>query len=91
MMRTTDFRSRFVVLALLLFAICALLFYQAPLSHLSQISTSRQQQGLAGDAVLTGHAIAPKLGNATVKCVRRDPCAHSYPSGRGNMSWTDLS
>lgn len=70
-MRTTDFRSRFLVLALLVFAICTFLFYQAPLSHLSPTPLSGQQQGGTSGAVLTGHAIAPKLGNATAKYVHR--------------------
>jgi FAD-linked sulfhydryl oxidase len=70
-MRSTDFRSRFIALALLVFAICALLYYQAPLGHLSRTPQSGQQQSTASGAVLTGHAIAPKLGNATAKYVHR--------------------
>ncbi|KAH7401843.1 FAD dependent sulfhydryl oxidase Erv2 [Phaeosphaeria sp. MPI-PUGE-AT-0046c] len=65
MIRTTDFKGRFVALALLVCATCAILLYQAPLSHLSR--PAQQQTGGTGGAVLTGHAIAPKLGNATAK------------------------
>ncbi|KAH7077285.1 FAD dependent sulfhydryl oxidase Erv2 [Paraphoma chrysanthemicola] len=71
MLRTTDFKGRFIVLALLVFAICTLLFYQAPLSHLSsrtpQFGQQSRTDGATSGAVLTGHAIAPKLGNATAK------------------------
>ncbi|KAF1914959.1 ERV/ALR sulfhydryl oxidase domain-containing protein [Ampelomyces quisqualis] len=67
MIRTTDFRGRFLALALLVCAICGFLLYQAPRGHLSQRSQIRLQQGNTGGAVLTGHAIAPKLGNATAK------------------------
>jgi FAD-linked sulfhydryl oxidase len=83
MIRTTDFRGRFVVLALAVFAICALLLYQAPLSHLSHPQQPGQQQSHTSGAVLTGHAIAPKLGNATAKYVHRDPCEQLYLFGRG--------
>ncbi|KAH8731454.1 FAD-linked sulfhydryl oxidase-like protein ERV2 [Phaeosphaeriaceae sp. PMI808] len=44
-----------------------MLLYQAPLSHLSATQQREQQQGRTGGAVLTGHAIAPRLGNATAK------------------------
>jgi hypothetical protein len=90
MMRTTDFRSRFVVLALLVFAICGFLLYQAPLSHLSRIIQTEQQQGNTGGAVLTGHAIAPKLGNATAKYVSQIRYAHLGSSGRGSRRSTDM-
>ncbi|KAH5221772.1 sulfhydryl oxidase [Parastagonospora nodorum] len=66
MIRTTDFRSRFVILALLVFAIFGFLLYQAP-SHLSLTTPHEQQRDNTSGAVLTGHAIAPKLGNATAK------------------------
>lgn len=74
MIRPTDFKGRFVALALLVFAICAILFYQAPLSHLSL--PTQQRTDNTGSAVLTGHAIAPKLGNATAKYVYRVQHAH---------------
>lgn len=74
MIRPTDFKGRFVALALLVFAICAILLYQAPLSHLSL--PAQQRTNSAGGTVLTGHAIAPKLGNATAKYVYRVQCAH---------------
>jgi hypothetical protein len=67
MIRTTDFRGRFVVLALLAFAICGFVLYQAPLSHLSLPQQYGQSHTIG--AQLTGHAIAPKLGNATAKYV----------------------
>jgi FAD-linked sulfhydryl oxidase len=69
MMRTTDFRGRFIALALLVFAICAFLLYQTPLDHLPRTPQLGQQPGYTGGAVLTGHAIAPRLGNATAKYV----------------------
>jgi FAD-linked sulfhydryl oxidase len=82
-MRTTDFRGRFIVLALLVFGICAFLFYQAPLSHLSHIPQAGQREGHTGGAVLTGHAIAPKLGNETAKYIHMDLDAHPGQVGRG--------
>jgi hypothetical protein len=91
-MRTTDFRSRFVVLALLVFAICGFLLYEAPLGHMSYTPRpGQQQQGSTGGAVLTGHAIAPKLGNATAKYVCQDSWAHSCLSGRGSWRLTDTA
>lgn len=79
MIRPTDFKGRFVALALLVFAICAILLYQTPLSHLSLPAV--QQAGSNGGAVLTGHAIAPKLGNATAKYVYRVQHAHCRSFG----------
>jgi len=88
MIRTTDFRSRFVVLALLVFAIFGFLLYQAPLSHLS-LTTPREQQGdNTSGAVLTGHAIAPKLENATAKYVYQ---AHLCLFGCGSGRSTDTA
>jgi hypothetical protein len=34
--------------------------------------------GASSGAVLTGHAIAPKLGNETAKYVRQDPDASAW-------------
>tara|TARA_R110002003_G_scaffold97_18_gene7896 strand:- start:19141 stop:19431 length:291 start_codon:yes stop_codon:yes gene_type:complete len=82
MLRATDFKGRFIVLALLVFAICTFLFYQVPLSHLSSRTPQLVQQGrtdgATSGAVLTGHAIAPKLGNETAKYVRQDPDASAW-------------
>jgi quinol-cytochrome oxidoreductase complex cytochrome b subunit len=76
MIRTTGPRNRFVVLALLVFAGLSFLLlgpYQTPLGHVSSAVHSEQQRqsglGKTNSAILTGHAIAPKLGNATVKYV----------------------
>jgi hypothetical protein len=76
MIRTTGPRNRFVVLALLVFAGLSFLLlgpYQTPLGHVSSAVHSEQQRqsgsGKTNGAILTGHAIAPKLGNATVKYV----------------------
>lgn len=66
-MRINDFRTRYIALALMVFGIFGILYYQAPLSHLSPLPQRGHQEGHTGGAVLTGHAIAPKLGNATAK------------------------
>jgi hypothetical protein len=92
MMRITDFRSRFLALALLVFAICAFLYYEAPLSHLSFTAQTGQWEGHTSGAVLTGHAIAPKLGNATAKYVHRNKHAQLSCFGHGGKkSSTDGS
>lgn len=71
MLRTTGIRGRSIVLALLVFAVVAFLFYQAPYqAPFGPPPTLQQgalQQSNASGAVLTGHAIAPKLENATAK------------------------
>jgi FAD-linked sulfhydryl oxidase len=75
MIRTTGPRNRFIVLALLVFAALSFLLlgpYKTPLGHVSSTGQYEQRQGGSGKtdgALLTGHAIAPKLGNATVKYV----------------------
>jgi FAD-linked sulfhydryl oxidase len=71
MIRTTGIRGRSIVLALLVFAVVAFLFYQAPnqapFGRRPTLQQGALQQSNATGAVLTGHAIAPKLGNATAK------------------------
>jgi len=89
-MRTTDFRSRFIVLALLLFGICGFFLYQTPLSYLPHIPQRGNQEGHTSGAVLTGHAIAPKLANATAKYVHKNQEAHLGQFGRGGTR-TDRS
>jgi FAD-linked sulfhydryl oxidase len=75
MIRTTGPRSRFTILALLVFAALSFLFlgpYKVQLPNAASTIHDRQQQShSSGDnqALLTGHAIAPKLGNATAKYV----------------------
>ncbi|KAF2134019.1 hypothetical protein P153DRAFT_353231 [Dothidotthia symphoricarpi CBS 119687] len=64
-------KGRFVILALLVFAISSFFLlgpynvhpgYTSPLGQADQ-----QEKSPAGGAILTGHAIAPKLSNATAK------------------------
>lgn len=68
--------SRFAILALFVFVALSFLFlgpYKAQLSSATSIYHDGQQQSRSsGDsqALLTGHAIAPKLGNATAKYVQ---------------------
>jgi hypothetical protein len=74
MIRTTSLRARFVVLALLVFAFFSFLLlgpYKVTPGHLSPSQPTDAQQWNSGGAVLTGHAIAPRLGNATAKYVPR--------------------
>lgn len=65
--------KRFVFLALSVFAILSFFFlgpYKAQLPSASSLAHDGQQQSRSsGDsqALLTGHAIAPKLGNETAK------------------------
>ncbi|KAL5121925.1 hypothetical protein ACEQ8H_000141 [Pleosporales sp. CAS-2024a] len=67
MMVTTNFKLRFAALALFVLAVCAFLLYQAPFSHPSRTTRLGKHGGDTAGAALKGHAIAPKLGNATVK------------------------
>jgi hypothetical protein len=64
-------RSRFVLLALFAMALFTFLILSGHRSIDGQPSPIQQAklntQGGASGAVLTGHAIAPKLGNATAK------------------------
>lgn len=69
MVLVSGIRGRFVALALCLFLFVSFLLYQAPFGQLSTIRRDAQQQSKPDAAVLTGHAIAPKLGNATAKYV----------------------
>lgn len=68
--------KRFALLAVLVFAVLSCLFlgpYKAHLPSASSIRYDGQQQGRSSEdspALLTGHAIAPKLGNETAKYVR---------------------
>lgn len=68
--------NRFALLALVVFAALSFLFLGPYKSHLptadSIVQDAQQQSGYSGDsqALLTGHAIAPKLGNATAKYVQ---------------------
>ncbi|PSN65606.1 FAD-linked sulfhydryl oxidase-like protein ERV2 [Corynespora cassiicola Philippines] len=62
----TGVKSRFALLALFLLAMFTFLLigsYQGP----GQPAPIRASKGKNSGAVLTGHAIAPKLGNATAK------------------------
>jgi FAD-linked sulfhydryl oxidase len=71
MLPTTGIKGRFILLALCIFAALTFLFYQAPFGHLPTIQQGAHQQSNSSGAVLTGHAIAPKLGNATAKYVHQ--------------------
>ncbi|KAH7391796.1 FAD dependent sulfhydryl oxidase Erv2 [Pyrenochaeta sp. MPI-SDFR-AT-0127] len=70
MISPTSLKGRFVILALLVFAFFSFLLlgpYKVTPGHLTAARQDGQQQSQASDALLTGHAIAPKLGNATAK------------------------
>jgi hypothetical protein len=72
MIRITGLKARFAVIALLVFAFVSFLFlgpYEVIPGHLSPKATAGRRLGHTSEAVLTGHAIAPKLGNATAKYV----------------------
>jgi hypothetical protein len=73
MIRITGLRARFVVFALVVFVLCSLILvgpYKVTPAHLASTSTSTEKTlGRTSAAVLKGHAIAPKLGNATAKYV----------------------
>jgi len=69
MIRITGLRARFVVFALVVFALCSFILvgpYKVTPAHLASPSTEKKL-GRTSEAVLTGHAIAPKLENATAK------------------------
>ena len=75
MIRTSGPRSRFVILVLFVFIALSFLFlgpYKTQLPPAASVIHDGQQQSRSsgnGQALLTGHAIAPKLGNATAKYV----------------------
>ncbi|KAL6708689.1 hypothetical protein ACN47E_002385 [Coniothyrium glycines] len=69
MIRTTGPKARFVVLAILVFALVSFFVlgpYKVTPGHLSRSHEAGPHRQASG-AVLTGHAIAAKLGNATAK------------------------
>ncbi|CAN9263791.1 unnamed protein product [Alternaria alternata] len=69
MMRISGPRARFALLALVVFALCSFVLvgpYKVTPSHLAPTSVEKKL-GRTSEAVLTGHAIAPKLENATAK------------------------
>lgn len=74
--------NRFVLLALIVFAALSFLFlgpYRAQLPNAASIVQDAQQQSRSsGDSqvLLTGHSIAPKLGNATAKYVQVSKRGH---------------
>lgn len=83
MIRITGLKARFAVLALLVFAFFSFLLlgpYEVTPGHLSRTEQAGQQHGRSSDALLTGHAIAPKLGNATAKYVLQDLPARLEPT-----------
>ncbi|KAF1836588.1 FAD dependent sulfhydryl oxidase Erv2 [Decorospora gaudefroyi] len=70
MIRITGLKARVALLALLVFAFVAFLLlgpYEAPSRHLSPPTGVGKKLGHNSEALLTGHAIAPRLGNATAK------------------------
>lgn len=69
MIRTSGAKGRFVALALFVICLLGFILYRGPYEQLSTIRRGAKQTPSSG-AVLTGHAIAPKLGNATAKSVR---------------------
>jgi hypothetical protein len=77
MMRISGPRARFALLALVVFALCSFVLvgpYKVTPSHLAPTSVEKKL-GRTSEAVLTGHAIAPKLENATAKYVHHSRCA----------------
>ncbi|KAL1793361.1 hypothetical protein ACET3X_008343 [Alternaria dauci] len=69
MIRITGPRARFALLALAVFALCSFVLvgpYKVTPSHLAPASAEKKL-GRISEAVLTGHAIALKLENATAK------------------------
>lgn len=78
MIRITGLRARFVVFALVVFALCSFILvgpYKVTPAHLASPSTEKKL-GRTSEAVLTGHAIAPKLENATAKYVHHGLRGH---------------
>jgi hypothetical protein len=70
MIRINGLGTRFAVIALLVFAFLSFLFlgsYDVTPGYLSPEATAGKSLDHTSEAVLTGHAIAPKLGNATAK------------------------
>ncbi|KAI8935907.1 hypothetical protein NX059_007418 [Plenodomus lindquistii] len=70
MIRITSIKARFALIAVSAFAIASFLLlgpYRATSGHLAPTATLWKPQSHASEALLTGHAIAPKLGNATAK------------------------
>lgn len=82
MIRTSGPRGRFAILALLVVVVLSFLFlgpYKVQLPNAASMTHNGQQESRSsGDsqALLTGHAIAPKLGNATAKYVYGYGCGH---------------
>lgn len=69
MVRVAGLQARVAVLALVVFAIFAFVLvgpYKVTPGHISHRATG-QNVGQASQALLKGHAIAPKLANATAK------------------------
>ncbi|EMD91041.1 hypothetical protein COCC4DRAFT_167401 [Bipolaris maydis ATCC 48331] len=69
MFRVASLRARFAVLAILVMALCSFLLlgpYKVTPGHLA-FTTPGRGLGHTSQSLLTGHAIAPKLGNATAK------------------------
>jgi FAD-linked sulfhydryl oxidase len=86
-MTPTAARSRFVLLALFciaLFSILLLEGHRKPPGFPSPIAQAKTggSGGPQSGAVLTGHAIAPKLGNATAKYVLQAHCVPHDHTGR---------
>ncbi len=70
MISPSSIKGRFVVFALIALAVVSFLLlgsHETVPGHLSPTRQTGSQHTQSQGAVLTGHAIAPKLGNATVK------------------------
>jgi hypothetical protein len=70
MIRITGLKARFAVLALVVFAFVSFIIlgpYNVTPGHLAHKIMPGEKAGHSNGVVLTGHAIAPKLGNATAK------------------------
>jgi FAD-linked sulfhydryl oxidase len=71
-MVSTGASRRFLILFILAFAFVSVLFLSAhrqPPGQPAPIGAEKSDQDKVNGASLTGHAIAPKLGNATAKYV----------------------
>lgn len=81
MIRISGLKARFALAALLVIAFVSFLVlgpYKVTPGQLSPTTLLGQPQDHTSGAVLTGHAIAPKLGNATAKYVHSRQCMHYH-------------
>jgi len=88
MFRLSSLRARFAVLAVFAIVLCSFVLvgpYKMTSGHLTT-TTAGRDLGHTSEALLTGHAIAPKLGNATAKYV-----GHAYIRDFTNITRAKLT